>query len=661
MEEYLPPIVTKLKADLSDLVRGLAEARAMVRDFAAGSHKELVDAMADAGRDGGALFGNEFKKTSSALMRDLERDVGRDLLNESKKIMSNAGQESGRSFAGSFSGMMMPLLIGALVLLAPAIVTLVAGAISAGVSLGFIGLGAFLLREQPGLIAAAINFKNTISAVFKDAATPLLGPLIGALNILSGVVRTLAPEFKQMFTNLAGIIEPLATGLGQMITATMPGLNEMLGHPEIMLAFAQGLVHLGEGMSTLFHEIATHGPEIADFMSDFMQGLGNLIAGIGYLIGFMSVTYEKIDALHNKAVQGGWDTPWKAVATGVGIALSALGHATVAVGDFLVGIYNRVVNWLGKAGDFIGAWVGRAVDYFTSIPGKIWAALVALPGVLKRAAVTAFDAFFYWTSYGITKVLVFLFTLPQTLENLALQGYMALVGWVQRGATEIERQAQTLPDRIGNALSRMWNTAVDWVSRTYTDVNAWIYRMVMTVVAFVESLPSRARKGFDDFLSFAKNFLTNMVSSWYQSGKNLVMGLVHGVEDAVQAGIDVVERAMKRIYEGAKKALHIKSPSALFAQLGSYTIQGYIQGLLSQSSALASAWGRLPMPTPAFAGAGGSMTALAASVAPSGRGGRPSDGAMLEATFSLDGVQFLNAIVPVAQKQKDRTGTTGLS
>lgn len=661
MEEYLPPLVTKLKADLSDLVRGLAEARALVRDYAAGSHKDLVDAMADAGRDGGAIFGNEFKKTSAGLMATLDRDVGREVLNESRNIMSNAGREAGRSFSGGFRSILIPALIGALILLSPAIVTLVAAAITAGVSLGFIGLGAFLLREQPRLIAAAVNFKNTLSAVFKDAATPLLEPLINALNILSGVVKALAPDFKQIFATLAVIVEPLATGFGQMITAIMPGLKEMLGHPEIMLAFADGLRRIGEGLSEIFHQIAIHGPEITNFMSDFMHGMGNLLAGIGYLIGFMAVAYQKMDDLHNKAVSQGWDTPWNAIKTGAAAVGGAIAVAAAAVGRFFVAIYNAATGWLGKARDFIGAWMARVGGFFASLPGRVWAAISAIPGILRDAAVTAFDAFFYWTAYGIAKVTQFVITLPDTFQNIFMRVYIAVVQWIQRTGQEVQQVVESLPGRISAALSQMWQNAVSWATRLYWDFVTWIYKMIQSVGNYLDSLPSRAARALDQFLTFSKNFLINMARSWYEAGKNLLMSLVHGVEDAMQVGIDIVERALRRVYEGAKNALGIHSPSVLFAELGSFTMKGYIQGLLSQRGALDSVWGRMPMP--AMAGiSNGQSVAMAAAAAPSYRpSGGNGDGAMLEATFNLDGIQLMTALVPVAQRQKQRTGETGLS
>lgn len=659
MEDYLPPIVTKLKADLSDLVRGLAEARLMVRDFAAESHKELVDAFTDAGRDGGAIFGNEFRKTSSQLLHNMEHDVGREVLNESERIMSNAGRESARSFSGSFSGMLIPLLIGALIMLAPAIVSLVAVAISTGVSLGFVGLGIFLLRQQPALVAAAISFKNTIGAVFKDAAAPLLQPLINALGMLSGVVKALAPDFKQIFGSIAQIIEPLAAGLGGFVTEMMPGLKEMIGHTELVKAFADGLVVLGTGFSNLFHQIAEHAPELTNFMGDFMQGLSNLISGLGSLIAWMAVAYQKIDDLHNKAVEGGWDTPWKAVATGIGIAAGAIGRAAVSVGKWFADIYKDVANWLGKARDFVGAWITRILDYFGSIPGKIWAALVALPGVLEKAASTAFDAFFYYTAYGIATVVRFFMELPGKLLALTVMAWTFVRTEFTRGVDSVVQTAQTLPGKVMTWLENLGVRLIAWTINAYWSLVNWAKKTIDDVVEWFKKLPERAAIALRDFLKRLKESFDNANRLLYQMGKDMLNGLVNGVLDAVDAGVSAVKRAINKIKEGAKDALGIHSPSTVFAEMGRQSIQGYIQGVLGQSGALSGLWDRLrigdgaAMPLAALAGAAAPVAASGGSSAYRGPG-------MVHTTVQVDGATIVEAITPAAQQRKARFGTTGL-
>jgi hypothetical protein len=662
VEEYLPPIVTKLKADLSDLVRGLAEARAMVRDFAAGSHKELVDAMTDAGRDGGAIFGNEFRKSSSRLLHDMDRDIGNTVRDESRKIMSSAGADSGRAFSGSFTGMMWPLLIGALVLLAPAIVTLVAGAIATGVSLGFVGLGVFLLRQQPALIAAAISFKNTISQVFKDAAAPMLGPLIKALQILEGTVRAMAPFLNQIFASLATVIEPLAQGLSGFFLAMMPGLTEMIGHTEIVKEFAYGLVEVGKGLGDMFHQIATHGPEIAAFMRDFMTGVGNLIRFIGDLIAVMSVAYVKISEFHSAAKAGGWDTPWGAWLASLNLLAAGVVAAFGAIGSFIGGLWQKVSpaveSGLNKAGAFIGSWTDRILGYFASIPGRVWRAVQALPKVLGEAAETAFDAFFYWTSYGITRTLALIGEFPENLRHILVVAWIYARDAFTSGVDSVENTARTLPGRVIAWFDNLAARIFTWSEKTYWALVHWAYDVVSGVLSWLNTLPERAGNALESLWKKIKEGINDAKSWMKEAGANLLHSLVNGFTDAVESGINIVKRAIERIKEGARDALGLHSPSKVFEEMGRFSMLGYIKGVWGTRGMLGDLWGKLQVPQLAS----GSMVAMAGAAASGGSAGAGYSGpGMVHTTVQIDGTTVVEAITPAAQQRKLRTGTTGLS
>jgi len=662
VEEYLPPIVTKLKADLSDLVRGLAEAQIMVREFAAGAHKEIIDVMTDTGRDSGSIFANEFRKNSRNLLRNMEQDVGEAVRTEASRIAADTGRQAGKSFASSFTGLMWPLIIGALILLAPAIVTLIAGAIATGVGLGFVGLGIFLLREQPGLIAAAVSFKNTISEVFKDAAAPLLGPLIRALGILASVVRGLGPDFKEIFTSLAAVIEPLAYNFASFFTTMMPGLKEMLSHTEILSAFGLGLQLVGGALGEMFHEIATHGPEIANFMGDFMAGLANLIRALGSTIGFMAEAYQKMDDIHNQAVAQGWDTPWNAIKTGAGIAGNAVKTAIMTVGDWVSTTSNKVSTavsgWFDRAGTFIGSWVDRIANYFKALPGKIWDAITALPGILGKAAMDAFDAFFYWTGFGVVRIIQYIEAFPDALGRIVVRAWDFATNAFNAGVDKVVTTAQTLPSRVTVWFDNLKDRIVTWAEKTYWALMQWIERAILDVVHWFETLPARASKALEDFWKMLKDGLREAGKWLYEAGKNLLFALVSGFIDSVEAGINIVKRAIEKIKEGAREALGIKSPSTVFEEMGRYSMQGYIKGVFGERGALTSLWDKLQMPgismTP--------MTVLAGAAASGGTGASGYAGpAMVHTVVQVDGSTIVEAITPAAQQRKSRFGTTGLS
>lgn len=436
MEEYLPPIVTKLKGDISDLVAAFAEARALARDFAAGSHKDIVDAMGDAGRDGGAIFGNEFRKSSTAMLRDLERDVGATVRNESRRVMDRAGKDAGESFISSFFGLLtshplMLLIVAAIAAAAPVI----GGLLATAFDLAFIGLGAYLLHKQAPLIAAFNDLKTTVGNIFKDIAMPMLGPLIQALGILKNLVIELGPSFKEIFASVAQTIVPVAQGIAAFFREMMPGLKEMLSHTEIVKAFAQGLGGLGSGLGEMFHQIAVHGPEIARVMTDFMIALANVVRWLGYFIVYMAVAW---DSIH----KGG-----------------------VAVGKWI----SEAVHWVGDAVMAIGDWVSRAVAWFEALPGRIGAGMAALPHILAAIAQHAFDSFFYTVGFLVGSTVEFFRRLPDRIGEALKSLWEVAVGWAHRIADGFIAWWNSIPAQI-NKLQELPGKIKGW----FTDAGKWL-------------------------------------------------------------------------------------------------------------------------------------------------------------------------------------------
>lgn len=659
MDEYLPPIVTKLKADLSDLVAGLAEARMMVRDFAAGSHKELVDSMTDAGRDGGAIFGNEFKKSAESMLRGVEHQIGDGLTDQSGRLGSRAGTEGGKGFFSSFLGFITShplalLIVASLPLLGP----LIGGLLATAFTFAFIGLGAVILHNQAPIIAAATELKDNTVAVFKDAAAPMLTPLVNALKIFTAGMKAMGPAFKEIFAELAPIIEPLAHNIVEFMQALLPGLKEMLGHTEIVKAFGSGLGGVGAGLGEIFHQIAAHGPEIARFMTDFMIALANTLRWLGIFVGYLSVTY---DSIHKGSV---------AASKGIAAAFGWIKNTIMAVGNWIsstadkigkwfTDLYDKVVGFFTKSETAVESWFTKTVGWFEALPGRIWTAVSAIPGLLGRAAVAAFDAFFYWTAFGIARLVQYWAAAPGLILAAIGAGWTLVVAGFHAFVDQIVHAwdvVQELPGKVGAWFEQLGHRLADWATGTLIP---WVAQTVKDFISWWWSLPERAGEAFASFIVKAKAWFAGAGTWLWQAGKDLLMGLIHGVEDSVDWAVSVVKRAVGKIKDGVKDALGIKSPSTVFAEIGRYSMQGYIQGILGERNNLSNVWGQMPMPGLATGGAG-SSAAMAASVAPSSRGGNGFGGAMLEATFNLDGNTLMTALIPVAQRVKARTGTTGL-
>lgn len=686
MNEYLPPVVTKLKADLSDLVKSLAEARVLIKEFAHGVDDDLRTSLHRTVTMTGEGFTTQIRQHFNDEVGKVAHEAGQKFEDESKNAFDNAGKKASGSFTDAFSGMLMPALIGLGVLLSPWAAGLIAGALSLGFGLAFVGIGAYVLRAQKPIIDAFGNLKKAVHDTFFGAAQSMLGPLVEAMGILAKATRDAAPAFKEIFAAIAPGIAPLAKGIAEMLTAMLPGLKQLAPViAQLMTAFGAELPGLGAAFGHMFAVFAEHGPAMIRSFQLLMHNIDAIVRGVGDLLGVLMEIFGWMDRLHEKAQKGGWDNPFTAMATGaknawewLGKLFDNIGHWFAEMGrgiaDWAVNSWNAVKKWVSDTVTAIGNWFESVGKWFSELPGKIGRWLDALPGVIKKKIGEAFDAFFFLLGFVGTKIAMFNAALPGLLSHAAaalrkwaLDMGLSAIAWVERMRTEIPLKLAELLVNVSNWANGVYHEFLDWTAKTLVAVATWgnnikdefinwISRTIVSVGNWLNELPIRA--------TVALTSLKNNIVKWageagdwlIEMGKNLLNGLVKGVTDKIDWAVDLVKRAMEKIKEGARKALGISSPSKVFAEMGNYSMQGFIQGLTGGRSDLANAWRQLvpnTTATVALAAAGGGASGAGVS----GGAGGPT---MVATTVQIDGHTIVKAITPAAQRIKTRTGSTGL-
>lgn len=664
MNEYLPPVVTQLKADLSDLVAGVAEARALIKSFARGARDDLVEGMRGAAIDAGKMFTVNLKGAVISGSEDFSKSFSDKLTNEAEKTFGKAGSAGGSSLMASLKSAMWPALIGLLVLLTPMISTVISSAIALGFSLGFIGLGAFLLRDQKGLIDAATKLKETLSSTFKDAAAPMLGPLIQALNILNSLVISIGPSFKQIFAALAPAIVPLTEGLAGLVRNAMPGFIEFMKVAAgLTIDMAGGLPKVGTAISDMFRSFAENGPAMKTAIIETGKAIAGTLIFLGQFFKVMGDIYLGMIALRDLARSQGWDTPWNAIKTGAKAAWEFVLMVSGAVAGWAVGIWNSTTGWISKTWKAISDWGAKVATWAGTIPEKIATHFRELPGKIGAAASAAFDAFFFAVGFGITRAGQVIAGFPPMVLGYFAQLKNDLVAWTARTILEALAWWAHFKLMLPVYLSEAWNATVAWAVNTRDSVIMWISRTVIEVGEWLGKIPGFVLLKGQEAKERILNFFKDSGSWLVGAGKGLLEGLIQGVSNSIDWAVGMIKRAMDKIKQGAKDALGISSPSRAFAQLGTFSMQGYILGLQSGQSGLQSVWRGLTPPV--GSAATGGLNGLAMRAAGGGAGGLGAGTAggtqMVEVTVNVDGEAIVRAITPAAQRRKDRTGTTGLA
>lgn len=659
-EEYLPPVVTKLKADLSDFMAGILQARAAMKEFAQGTKAD----MATASKTSGAEIGIVMVRQVRTVIKEESDDVGEDLLGMLNPKGGGPADRAGKAAATSFLAGMRGLLVPGVILIVlaalPGLSAAIAGAIQLGLGLGFIGLGAFMLRSEPQLIAAATRFRDRVASVFRTASAPMLVPFILALDKLGQSFERVGPSIAKGFAALAPAIVPLATGIGLMMEALAPGLTEMVVQAgPIIMAFAETLPGIGKSLGEFFQMIADHAPEIGMFIQDMGRVVPAVIRGFSDVIGTFITVYGWISKIHEIMQDAGWETPLHGLVT-IGKTLRDWGSETgPEVRDFFVNLGEDIETWADKAVVKVEGFVSRVGDWFAGLPAKAGAGLAALPGFLGRATQAGFDAMFFYASYGATRLIQSIISLPGQLFAIFTRGWQLVGQLTRQGVEALVVAIEILPGLLGAHFGRIFREGVEFFFRLKMETILLAGQAVIAVSNFFGELPGRIGAHLLAMKNRAVQFFWDASAWLYNAGKDLIRGLSNGILDAVNAAVDAINRAMGRIKEGARRALGLASPSKIFAEYGRMTMLGYAQGIMGEQSGIKALLGSFGAPS--LTGARNTGLALSAASGGTGGGGQADNRPLLVQLLAPSGEVLLEVLIPAAQRRKERSGQTGLS
>lgn len=257
---------------------------------------------------------------------------------------------------------------GLAILAAPAFGAAFSSALLLGGGLGVIGLGAWLLKDDPKIKAAASSLGKTAKTVFVGAAQPLVEPFERSLGIFEQMLHDIAPDLTEMFTAIAPAIEPLTRGVVGFIKEALPGFIDLIkAAAPFLMDLENTLPRFGEHMGKFLSLIAESGPQASLFFRDFIHLIGLLLVWFGALIKGLTLMYGSsrtiilllVDVFMALYRGGKWV---------VEQAIDLFGR----LGRFLAGV------WRSATGD-----IGGFVSFLKSLPGKAWEAVKDAPGKIK--------------------------------------------------------------------------------------------------------------------------------------------------------------------------------------------------------------------------------------------------------------------------------------
>jgi hypothetical protein len=297
--------------------------------------------------------------------------------------IADSGGQLGRLFSSGFGSSLLNPLIGIPVAVAAAMAaiptsTAIAAASLAGAGLGAIFVGAFALRSDPLLQAAAKGAMTMISETFTKAAQPLRDPLVVGINTIATAIRDTGPQLQGMFKAIAPSIPVLAEGVGAFVKAFTPGLVQAVksaGPVLEQIAFA--LPDLGNALGQFLISMTIVAPQAADFIGKFLRAFADIIRLVGGVVGFLALKFGTFLAV----LRAGWQIV-KDVWSGLGAIFDGLvvifaavrgeGHQLFSVLSGAIQNFREIwqSTWSG-----ITRLLSGLVDAARSLPGRIVGAI----------------------------------------------------------------------------------------------------------------------------------------------------------------------------------------------------------------------------------------------------------------------------------------------
>lgn len=408
------------------------------------------------------------------------------------------------------------------------------------------------------------------------AAFGELGAFVGAMAAnLGPVLGTLFTVLAESLTGILPAIQPLIPVLGgaliQVVTALAPVIAQLAA------AFASlitgGVVPaLTTAISALLPVIMTLAPIIADVLVTALSALTPILPLIGTLFALIASTLAELLVPILVAL-----SPILELLIGVIVAVvAALMPFAQAILELLTAVLTpllpvimtlieaaliplmSVINLIAPVVQILGdilLWLVQNVIVPILVP--IITFLADLFNAVLRPAIDAIGTVFKAT-----------FDFIQGIFN----AFKALFSGDVKGFIEGIKNAFTeFGSRLGSIVSDAWNKLWELIKSAWNNISGAVTDGIGTVVGHMIALPGKITGA-----------LGNLGSLLLNAGKDVVQGLINGLTNMLGSLRQKAQEIANTVKNAVTGLLGIDSPSKVFAELGQFTMEGFIDGLESR-------------------------------------------------------------------------------
>lgn len=276
MADELPPVVTRLTGDVTDLEAALGRGQVAVEAFhdkvtglgggSSGIGEEIGRDIGDGIGDG---LGKELPKATDPPLEDFDDKV--------KKRTQSTAEAAGKG--------MSPLLLAAFVGAA----TIGPAAILAGAATAVTGVAALVAGSNAQVAHDYANLGQIVKSTITNAVSPITGDVDAAVTVLGQGITQLGPQMDELFAAVGPDAVELASGLNQLAQGVLPGILAGVRAiaPE-MHTIADDIGKLGQGVGGLIGGLGVGASGSTTAFTALSTALSEILPDLGQVIGTLS-------------------------------------------------------------------------------------------------------------------------------------------------------------------------------------------------------------------------------------------------------------------------------------------------------------------------------------------------------------------------------------
>jgi phage-related protein len=507
--------------------------------------------------------------------------------------------------------------------------------------------------------------QQVLNAMWEDGKTRIGAALVPAISALMGVlISGLGPALGGAERGITKVIE-VAGGifsiLGQGDFKPFAGLQEDSGFVDFLFTLRETVMSTAQAIGEAF------GPYIPQIASAFSELIGPLLSILPALSPFGIILQGLLPVLPQIAALVGE----LAVSFGqaLGTALTALAPTLIELAGLISGTLAAVlpilVPLIGQLGGVfttlvpvIASVIAAVLPLVTTLISQLAPIFVQLVSTVLPPVVAAIGMIVAAVAPLITQIAGLLVPVIAALMPVVVTVFGVIANVVQSAMQIVQGVIQVVTgvisgnwgqvwDGIKNIVSGVWNTIKSVVSGALSIVSS----VIGAALNVIRSVFSSAWNGLVGLVSGAWSGITGAISSGISSavsfvsglgskilagigdlgslltgvGRNMIEGLIGGVQKAAGKIKDAVLGPIKDSVDAVKNFLGIHSPSRLFMAIGAFTGEGMAIGLQRSAGLVARASDALIPAVPAVpsvpAPSAGARAAARRAAGPEGAAG----------------------------------------